>query len=255
MLADRAGIMISPKAAEAAGDEFRRASGVRRPLSVREPGGPGQHRAEAVPRPIGTRRSYHFDRVVYRPMPNSAVRLANLQAGSVDLVEQILPSDVAAVRRDPQPEARDRRRARLYRHQLQPGQRPGGRHTASARARLVRARLRAGAGPRRHQPGRLRRAVHARPLQANPPSSPFYVAGPCSRRRATSPRPSALLKQAGVPLPVPVTLTADQRARPAAGGRDHPVDGRRGRVRRQAEGRWSSPPRCRPATPAISRPT
>ena len=43
----------------------------------------------------------HFDEVIYMPQPNGAVRLANLQAGALDLVEYIAPTDVQTVRRDP----------------------------------------------------------------------------------------------------------------------------------------------------------
>jgi len=43
--------------------------------------------------------NYHFDRVTYLPMPNSSVRLANLQAGSLDMAF-IAPTDVAAVKKD-----------------------------------------------------------------------------------------------------------------------------------------------------------
>src|SRR5262249_6083391 len=46
-------------------------------------------------------RSIHFDQVVYLPNPNSSVRLANLQAGVLDIVEYILPTDVPAVQGDP----------------------------------------------------------------------------------------------------------------------------------------------------------
>ena len=46
-------------------------------------------------------QSIHFDEVVYLPNPNSSVRLANLQAGALDIVEYILPTDVPAVQRDP----------------------------------------------------------------------------------------------------------------------------------------------------------
>ncbi len=38
--------------------------------------------------------------MIYLPVPNSSVRLANLQAGSLDLLEYVTPSDVAAVRAD-----------------------------------------------------------------------------------------------------------------------------------------------------------
>jgi peptide/nickel transport system substrate-binding protein len=43
----------------------------------------------------------HFDRVEYRTIPDPAVRLANLKAGSLDVVERVLASDVAALKADP----------------------------------------------------------------------------------------------------------------------------------------------------------
>ncbi len=46
-------------------------------------------------------KAIHFDRLEYIPIVNSAVQLANLQAGALDLAEYILPTDVAAVEKDP----------------------------------------------------------------------------------------------------------------------------------------------------------
>ncbi|HYZ62505.1 MAG TPA: ABC transporter substrate-binding protein, partial [Acetobacteraceae bacterium] len=43
----------------------------------------------------------HIDRVVYRPIGDSTVRLVNLQSGQVQVADQIAPSDAAAVQRDP----------------------------------------------------------------------------------------------------------------------------------------------------------
>ncbi len=43
----------------------------------------------------------HLDRVTYQLIPDSSVRLANLQAGSVDVVEYIVPTDTDAVKRNP----------------------------------------------------------------------------------------------------------------------------------------------------------
>ncbi|WP_144630920.1 ABC transporter substrate-binding protein [Bordetella genomosp. 13] len=45
--------------------------------------------------------SYHFDRVVFTPMPDSTVRLNNLRAGGLDIVERIAPSDAKTVKDDP----------------------------------------------------------------------------------------------------------------------------------------------------------
>ncbi len=43
---------------------------------------------------------YHFDQVVFTPIPDSTVRLNNLRAGGLDIVERIAPSDADAVKND-----------------------------------------------------------------------------------------------------------------------------------------------------------
>jgi peptide/nickel transport system substrate-binding protein len=45
-------------------------------------------------------KSVHFDRVVYTPVPDSTVRLANLQAGALDVIERVSPIDTKTVRND-----------------------------------------------------------------------------------------------------------------------------------------------------------
>jgi len=42
--------------------------------------------------------AYHFDKVVFLPIPDASVRLANLQAGDLDLTEGIAPTDVNTVK-------------------------------------------------------------------------------------------------------------------------------------------------------------
>ena len=79
-LTDRAGIMIAPKAAEAAGDKF----GLH-PVCA----GPFAFESRVAQDRIVLKRfpgywnaaNIHFDEVDYLPQPNSSVRLANLQAG------------------------------------------------------------------------------------------------------------------------------------------------------------------------------
>jgi peptide/nickel transport system substrate-binding protein len=41
----------------------------------------------------------HVQRVVFRPMPDATVRLANLRGGALDMMERVSPSDVDSVRR------------------------------------------------------------------------------------------------------------------------------------------------------------
>ena len=99
-LTDRAGIMIAPKAAEAAGADF----GLH-PVCA----GPFAFESRVAQDRIVLKRfpgywnaaNIHFDEVDYLPQPNSSIRLANLQAGALDLVEYIVPTDAPAVQRDP----------------------------------------------------------------------------------------------------------------------------------------------------------
>jgi len=43
---------------------------------------------------------FHFDRLVFRPIPDSTVRLANLRSGDIDMLERLNPSDAESVRGD-----------------------------------------------------------------------------------------------------------------------------------------------------------
>ena len=206
MLADRAGIMISPKAAEAAaaaGTPFGS-----RPVCA----GPYQFESRVAQDSIVLKRfpgywdaaNYHFDRVVFRPMPNSAVRLANLQSGTVDIVEQILPSDVATVRRD----------ARL-KLMVADGLAYTGININLANGAASKTSLGQNATVRAAFEASLDRAainqvvydgLFSPTVQANPPSSPFFEKALVPPPRDLT-RARALLRQAGVPLPVPVVMT------------------------------------------------
>src|SRR6516225_2397295 len=95
-LTDRAGMMVSPKAAEAAGDKF----GLR-PVCA----GPYQFVAR-VPqgRIVGekfadywNKDNVHIDKVIYQPIPDSTVRLANLRSGQLDFIERAAATDVKGI--------------------------------------------------------------------------------------------------------------------------------------------------------------
>jgi len=45
-------------------------------------------------------KNYNFERVVFQPIPDTTVRLANLRSGNLDLLERLAPSDVPAVKGD-----------------------------------------------------------------------------------------------------------------------------------------------------------
>src|SRR5262249_12679307 len=99
-LTDRAGMMVSPKAARAAGDKFGLS-----PICA------GPYRfVERVPqgRIVGekfadywNKDNVHIGRVVYLPIVEDTVRIANLKSGGLDLIERVLATDIKDVRSDP----------------------------------------------------------------------------------------------------------------------------------------------------------
>src|ERR1700693_1892418 len=98
-LTDRAGMMVSPKAAREEGDKF------------------GQHPVCAGPYKFVERvqqdrmvfekfadywnkDNVFIDRVVFLPIVDATVRLANLKSGGLDLIERLLATDIKDVRAD-----------------------------------------------------------------------------------------------------------------------------------------------------------
>ncbi len=98
-LADRAGMMVSPRATGQTGAQFADNPSCAGPFKlVRRI---AQDRIE-LSRFDGywDEAAVHFDRVIYLPVPDSTVRSAGLRAGSLDLIEQISPSDLVDLRAD-----------------------------------------------------------------------------------------------------------------------------------------------------------
>ncbi len=98
-LTDRSGMIISPKAAEAAGKNFQLKPVCAGPFSFVERVPLDHITLERFPQ-YWNAANIHLDRVTYQVIPDSSIRLANLQAGSTDLVEYIIPTDVEAVKKD-----------------------------------------------------------------------------------------------------------------------------------------------------------
>ena len=98
-LADRAGMIVSPKAAQAEGDKFGAKPVCSGPFKFVER--VAQDRI-VLERYAGywKKDDIHFDRIVYLPIPDSTVRLANLRSGQLDFIERLAPSDVPQVKGD-----------------------------------------------------------------------------------------------------------------------------------------------------------
>lgn len=99
ILTDRAGMMVAPKAAEAGGKDFGLHPVCAGPFKFVERIAQDHITLERFPGYWDAAR-IHYDRVTYRVIPDSSIRLANLKAGTLDLTE-IAPLDVAAVKQDP----------------------------------------------------------------------------------------------------------------------------------------------------------
>jgi len=99
-LTDRAGMILPPKATEAAGNDFSQAPVCSGPFRFVERVAQDRIVLDRYPG-YWDARNIHFDRVIYHPMPDSAVQIANLRSGSIDLAERVLPTDVAQVKADP----------------------------------------------------------------------------------------------------------------------------------------------------------
>ncbi len=204
-LADRAGIIIAPKAAEAAGPAkfglhpvcagpFAFHSRVAEDRIVLDRF-PGYWNAGAI----------HFERLVYLPVVNSAARLANLKAGALDMVEYILPTDMSQVRADPKLKLAVGDGLGYGGITINTGNGPAA-DTALGRNALVRQ-----AFDLSIDRSALVKVVYngafAPTAQANPPTSPFFVPSVTPPARDVA-RARELLKEAKVVLPVPVVLTA-----------------------------------------------
>ena len=98
-LSDRAGMIVSPKAAEAAGANFGA-----NPVCA----GPFQFVERIAQDRIVLKKfadywnaeNVHLDTVTYLPIPDTTVRLANLRSGDVQLVDRIAATDADTVKND-----------------------------------------------------------------------------------------------------------------------------------------------------------
>jgi len=98
-LADRAGMMVSPKAAQAAGDKFGANPVCSGPFRFVERIAQDRIVLERFPE-YWNKGQVFIDRIVYLPIVDSTVRLANLKSGQLDFIERMAPSDVSALKTD-----------------------------------------------------------------------------------------------------------------------------------------------------------
>jgi peptide/nickel transport system substrate-binding protein len=99
-LTDRAGMMVSPKAAKEAGDKFGLHPVCAGPYKFVERVQQDRIVFEKFA-DYWNKDNIHIDRIVYLPLVDATVRLANLKSGGLDLIERLLATDIKAVQSDP----------------------------------------------------------------------------------------------------------------------------------------------------------
>jgi peptide/nickel transport system substrate-binding protein len=98
-LSDRAGMMVSPKAAKEAGDKFSLKPVCAGPYKFVERVQQDRIVVEKFA-DYWNKDNVHIDRITYLPIVDATVRLANLKSGGLDLLERLNATDIAAVKSD-----------------------------------------------------------------------------------------------------------------------------------------------------------
>src|SRR6202051_1567771 len=99
-LTDRAGMMVSPKAVREAGDKFGLHPVCAGPYKFVERVQQDRMVFEKFA-DYWNKDNVFIDRVMFLPIVDSTVRLANLKSGGLDLIERVLATDIKDVRADP----------------------------------------------------------------------------------------------------------------------------------------------------------
>ncbi|HEV7409876.1 MAG TPA: ABC transporter substrate-binding protein [Bradyrhizobium sp.] len=99
-LTDRAGMMVSPKAAKTEGDKFGLHPVCAGPYKFVERVQQDRIVFEKFA-DYWNKDNVFIDKVVFLPIVDATVRLANLKSGGLDLIERVLATDIKDVRADP----------------------------------------------------------------------------------------------------------------------------------------------------------
>ena len=202
-LTDRAGMIVSPRAAEAAGRNF----GLR-PVCA----GPYRFTERVAQDRIVVDRFAEYwnaaaitiPRITYLPIPDSTVRLANLQSAALEMVQTIDPDDVAAVRRNTRLRVSISDELGYQSIQFNIG------NGARAQTPLGQdARLRAAfelAIDRTAINQVVYEGMYVPTAQPVPPASPYRIAAFNPEPRNIE-RARALIRESGIRTPIPVEMT------------------------------------------------
>ena len=98
-LTDRAGMMVSPKAAQAEGANFGAHPVCSGPFKFTERVAQDRIVLDRFA-DYWDKGKIHFDKVIFQPIPDSTVRLSTLRSGGLDFIERVAAPDLPTVRKD-----------------------------------------------------------------------------------------------------------------------------------------------------------
>ena len=204
MLTDRAGMMVSPKAAQAAGQNFGAKPVCSGPFRFVERVAQDRIVLERFPN-YWNKGEIHFDKLVYQPIVDSTVRLANLKSGQLDFIERVGTSDVAALKSDNRFKLQ-----RIVEIGYQGITINTGKSEMAQKNPLGRdPRVREAFELSLDREGIVQVAMDGEGLPGNqwvPPTSAFYAKNAPIPKRDVA-RAKALLKEAGIPNPTVMLMT------------------------------------------------
>ncbi len=99
-LTDRAGMMVAPKAAKEAGDKFGLHPVCAGPYKFVERVAQDRIVVEKFA-DYWNKDNVHIERIVYLPITEDTVRLANLKSGGLEMIERVLATDIKDIRSEP----------------------------------------------------------------------------------------------------------------------------------------------------------
>ena len=202
VLADRAGMMVSPKAAQANPTGFGAKPVCSGPFKFTERVAQDRIVLERFPN-YWNKSQIHFDKVVYLPIVDATVRLANLRSGQLDLIERVAPSDVASIKKDAKLSMA--RITELGYQGITINTRKGDGKNPLAQDRRVREAFELSLD----RAGIVQVAMDGEAIPGNqwvPPNNQFYAKNVPMPKRDIA-RAKALLKEAGIPNPTFTLMT------------------------------------------------
>jgi peptide/nickel transport system substrate-binding protein len=195
-------MMVSPKAAQANPTGFGAKPVCSGPFKFTERVAQDRIVLERFPN-YWNKSQIHFDKVVYLPIVDATVRLANLRSGQLDLIERVAPSDVASIKKDAKLSMA--RITELGYQGITINTRKGDGKNPLAQDRRVREAFELSLD----RAGIVQVAMDGEATPGNqwvPPSNQFYAKNVPMPKRDIA-RAKALLKEAGIPNPTFTLMT------------------------------------------------